>query len=239
MRTLLRTLKPYAMGMRRDRHTGHLWYPVEGIRLHIRRPHETMREVYRRRAFDACFGGYRPRGNDVVVDFGAGLGTEIARLARIEPGLRYIAVEIQPWVYECLSLTFAQLPPGYRPFGLAVGQGDEARIDPTADSEEATCLGGGAVSVPMIGWDEFVRRHGLVRIDLLKMNIEGGEAELLDHANLDMVERVIVQVHDFRADRGEGEHFRTRARVEARLSGAGFALADRGANWIYGARTAA
>ena len=237
MRSLLRALKPYALGLRRDSSTGHLYYPVDGVRLHVRFPAETMRERYRRRNFEEIyFRHYRPTGDDVVVDIGAGLGTEIVRLAAVEPDLRYVAVEIQPWIYECLCLTLAQLPAGYVPFGLAIGDGTEVRIAPTRIGEDASILGGGDVPVPQLSWSDFIARHGIDRLDLLKMNVEGAEADLLDHIGLDCVRRVIVNVHDFRADRGEDQAFRTRGRVEKRLRDSGFTLAAVEQDWVYAER---
>ena len=237
MRALLKRLKPLALGMRRDRETGHLYYPVEGIRHYVRFPQEAIRERYRRAAFEQIyFRDYRPSGRDVVVDVGAGLGTEIIPLARRAPELRYIAVEIQPWTYECLCLTLAQLPEGFEPFGLAIGAAPTVRIAPTRFGVDASSLSGGPVPVAAVTWAEFLRRHGIGRVDLLKMNIEGAEKPLLDHIDLTIVERVIVNVHDFRAERGEGEHFRTRAHVEARLRGAGFHLRDVNPDWIFATR---
>lgn len=237
MRALLRRLKPLAVGMRRDRATGHLFYPVDGVRHFVRFPEEAIRRVYRRRAFEEIyFREYRPRGGDVVVDIGAGLGTEIIPLAAEAPALRYIAVEIQPWVYECLCLTLAQLPAGFVPFGLAIGAQGPVRIAPTRDGVDASTGEGGPVPVESVTWAEFMRRHAIERVDLLKINIEGGEKPLLDHVDLAAVRRVIVGVHDFRADRGEGEHFRTRAHVEARLTGAGFRLRPVGEDWIFADR---
>ena len=237
MRALLKCLKPLALGMRRDRGTGHLFYLVDGVRHFVRFPEEAIRARYRRATFDNIyFREYRPQGRDVVVDIGAGLGTEIIPLARIAPELRYIAVEIQPWTFECLCLTLAQLPEGYEPFGLAIAGDGPVRIAPTRGGVDASTLAGGPVPVESVTWGEFTRRHALSRIDLLKMNIEGGEKPLLDHIDLDSVARVIVNVHDFRADRGEGEHFRTRAHVEARLRDAGFRLKDVTPDWIFADR---
>jgi FkbM family methyltransferase len=237
MRSLLKRLKPFAVGVRRDRETGHLFYPVDGVRHFVRFPEEAIRARYRRDAFqNVYFSAYRPSGRDVVVDIGAGLGTEIIPLGRMAPELRYIAVEIQPWTYECLCLTLAQLPEGFQPFGLAIGDQPSVHIAPTRAGVDASSMASGPVPVESITWSDFVRRHGIARVDLLKMNIEGAEKPLLDHIDLHMVERVIVNVHDFRADRGEGEHFRTRAHVEERLRGAGFRLENVYPNWIFAAR---
>lgn len=238
MRAILRRLLPYALGLQRDKTTGHLYYPVEGVRHYVRFPQDTIRERWRREAFERIyFRHFVPTGNDCVVDIGAGLGTEIISLARRSPGLRYVAVEIQPWVYECLCLTLAQLPVGFRPFGLAIGDGQRVEIAPARVGIDATTLGGGPVPVETVTWGDFVRRHAIERVALLKVNVEGAEAELLERIHLDEVDRVVIGTHDFRADRGEGESFRTRARVEQQLRSGGFKLQSLDWGWIYGDRS--
>lgn len=237
MRGFAKRLKPYALGLRRDPASGHLFYPIDGVRHYIRFPEEVIRSRYRRHAFENIyFKHYRPSGRDCVVDIGAGLGTEIIPLACLAPDLRYVAVEIQPWVYECLCLTLDQLPKGFVPFGLAVSGEDAVHICPTRDGVDASTLSGGPVRVETVSWQQFVCTHNLGWVDLLKMNVEGAEADLLSHITLDDVARVIVNVHDFRADRGEGEHFRTRGSVVRRLGACGFRIVPVGADWIYADR---
>jgi FkbM family methyltransferase len=243
---LKRIAKSVVFRVRRDAATGHLYYPVAGKRLYIRMADECMRPSVRHWVENELyFKHYRPSGNDVVVDFGAGLGEEILGLARTAPDIRYIAVEIQPWVYECLCLTLVQLPAGYVPCGLAVGSESVVRIAPTLVGLDASITEEGPVPVEGITWPEFTARYGIDRVDLLKMNIEGAEADLLDHIDLAQVKRIIVSAHDFMADRGHGERYRTRARVEERLLGAGFHLTpfegsyDWMRSWIYAHRDAA
>jgi FkbM family methyltransferase len=240
---LKRVAKSLVFRVHRDESTGHLYYPVEGVRLYIRLADECMRSSVRRWVVnDLYFKHYRPTGNDVVVDFGAGLGDEIIDLSRTAPDIRYIAVEIQPWVYECLCLTLAQLPAGYVPCGLAVGSQAVVRIAPTVAGLDASITEEGPVPVEGVTWPEFAARYGIDQVDLLKMNVEGAEADLLDHIDLGQVKRIIVSVHDFMADRGRGEHYRTRARVEERLVSAGFQLTrfegsyDWLRSWIYAQR---
>lgn len=172
-----------------------------------------------------------------MVDIGAGLGIEAAVLAARSPGIRYIANEIQPWVYECLSLTFAGLPEGYQMFGLAIGD-SPVRITPTREGLDAATSDAGLVRVQNVSWPEFKRMFGIERVDLLKMNVEGAEVALLDHIDLGDVARIAVAVHDFRADRGDGEQFRTRARVTAILESAGFEIRRLPYDWLFAERPA-
>lgn len=237
LKALKRLARSVLLGVRRDPVTGHLYYRVEGTRVHLRFADECIRPQYRDASFrEIYFKHYLPTGSDCVVDFGAGLGTEIVMLAARSPDLRYIAVEIQPWVYECLCLTLAQLPAGFEPYGLAVGEGGRVRIAPARAGEDASTLAGGPIPVESLTWREFASRHRIQRVDLLKMNVEGAEAALLDQIDLSQIQRAIVSFHDFRADRGEGEHYRTRARVEARLRTAGFALTPVGDSWMFAER---
>ena len=62
-------------------------------------------------------------------------------------------------------------------------------------------------------------------IDLLKMNIEGAEKGLIASiGDFSRIKRLIVSCHDFRADEGHGEFFRTKESVTATLAGAGYAI---------------
>ena len=51
---------------------------------------------------------------------------------------------------------------------------------------------------------QFLQQHGIERIDLLKVNIEGGEYELLEHliatGDIRKVRKLQVQFHDFVPD---------------------------------------
>lgn len=241
---LKRIAKSVVFRVRRDEQTGHLYYPVGGRRLYIRIADECMpRKVQRWVGTELYFKHYRPSGRDVVVDFGAGLGDEILDLAKTAPDIRYIAVEIQPWVYECLCLTLAQLPDGYIPCGLAVGSEAAVRITPTAVGLDASVTESGPIPVEGISWEQFTAKYDIDQVDLLKMNVEGAEGDLLDHIDLGHVKRIIVSVHDFMADRGRGDRYRTRARVEKRLREAGYNLTrfegeqDWLRSWIYAERS--
>lgn len=73
----------------------------------------------------------------------------------------------------------------------------------------------GYIEVQSIDWPTFLSKYQIQEVDLLQINIEGGEKFLLpmiaDYSN---IKRIIISAHDFRADRGDGEQFRTREFVK-------------------------
>ena len=90
------------------------------------------------------------------------------------------------------------------PFGLA-GSTRTEEISVSAD-RSSTFLhqGGSSQRIELRQAGEFLREHGVERIDLVKINIEGGEYELLEHLVADgIVQRISdiqVQFHDFVPD---------------------------------------
>jgi FkbM family methyltransferase len=151
-------------------------------------------------------------------------------------------VEIQPSVYECLANTLARYRPAFSVCPLAIAEEKVVYINTSATYEAVATAGEGPVQVSTITWCEFIHRFSIKKIDLLKINIEGGERAFLEHAtDLSMVDRVIISAHDFRANRGQGEHFRTREYVLKRLAGYGFRATSLGVgdwweDWIYAYR---
>ncbi len=202
-------------GVQRDRKTGLLYYKRYGTKIYVKsRSHFTLEidDVYR----NIFFAHYCPRGDDVVVDIGAGYGEEAAYLHSLSPDVTYIGVEIQPSIFECLSTTFSGISEKFKAFPLAISDEKDIAIDLTPDWLEVG--EGSTIRVPAMSWERFLEYFSVSTIDLLKINIEGGETHLLSSiADFSKIERIIVSCHDFRADRGDGEQFRTKAKVEALL----------------------
>ena len=107
----------------------------------------------------------------------------------------------------------------------------EIEIDSSLDQHQSNAIVGRPrdrrVAVPAVTLDGIYRQTiGSGRVRLLKINIEGAEATALQGAStlLEATDAVTISCHDFRADRGDGEQFRTRAEVRRILQGAGFEL---------------
>lgn len=232
------------LNTRRDHRTGFLYQACAGKRVYLKSPQDYIkphllewlcREIY--------FKHHLPGPTETVVDIGAGLGHEAVWLGVNTGTHRYVGIEIQPSIYECLSNTMHEAGFGHQALGVAISDSSDDVFLSSADTyqNKSTLDMDGYVRVPTMRWEAFLRKFSIERVDLLKINIEGGEKFLLpsirDFSN---IRRIIVSAHDFRADAGDGEHFRTRAFVNEFLSKAGYRLKPAGGgwleNWIFASR---
>jgi len=185
---------------------------------------------------------YMPKENDTVVCIGAGLGHEAIWLANRVNNIRYLGVEIQPYLYELLCNTLKQVE-NYSAFGLAINNKPESffvssSINYTAVSTSEK----GCIEVHTIDWYSFLFKNQVAKIDLLQINIEGAERFLLPMiSDYKIIKRIIISAHDFRATRGDGEQFRTREFVKDFLIRAGYKVSHCGTkprqmDWMYAER---
>jgi len=187
---------------------------------------------------------------DVVLDIGAGYGSEIVTFARlVGPEGRVIAVEAHPAVAALLRRTVAANRLGnVQVVQSAISDGDGCVMlsDDEAMGYEANHIvsSGSGIEVRAETLDGLLQRLGLARVDLLKMNIEGAEREAVAGlvACAPRVRRAVVGCHDFLAEKGGDEAFRTQAEVETGLRRLGFATSRRDdpcewvANYVYAHR---
>jgi FkbM family methyltransferase len=182
---------------------------------------------------------YMPKENDVVVCVGAGLGHEAIWLANRVNNVRYIGIEIQPYLYELLSNTFNQKE-SYTACNLAINTDNESVFLNSAINYTAVSTSEkGYIEVQSINWSTFLSKYQINKIDLLQINIEGAEKFLLpmitDYSN---IKRIIISAHDFRANRGDGEQFRTRDFVKDFLTSSGYKVSHCGTkprqmDWMF------
>jgi hypothetical protein len=90
----------------------------------------------------------------------------------------------------------------------------------------------GAMQVAGLSLDELVERENLQHIDFLKMNIEGAERMAIRGMDrtLRITRALCIACHDFRADAGEGEFFRTMQLIQDCVERAGFRTISRQAD---------
>ncbi|HEU4522404.1 MAG TPA: FkbM family methyltransferase [Thermoanaerobaculia bacterium] len=174
------------------------------------------------------FVDYDPRPGDVILDIGAEVGTDTVAFAdAVGPTGRVVAVEAHPVTFRLLQRTVELSGLQDRVICLNAAIADSAGslvIEDDASTLRSTVRreGEGHV-VRALSLDDLCAELGLGEIALLKMNIEGAEREALQGAAATLAKsrHVAVAAHDFRADRGDGESYRTRDFVLKVLSGAG------------------
>lgn len=191
---------------------------------------------YLRDADDYWFHVYKPRPGDVIVDIGAGRGEDVYAFSRaVGPEGHVWAIEAHPESFRLLTEFCRENDlQNVTPLNYACVDKPASLQVETMQVWESNYVRSGdpsATSLPVEGvtFDSLAERYHIDRIDFLKMNIEGAERTALP-GTLVSIRRarwVCIAAHDFRADRGEGEQFRTREYVRRFLTEAGFQLITR------------
>lgn len=173
----------------------------------------------------------RPRPGETILDIGAEVGDDLPAFARaVGPTGRVLAVEAHPATFRLLERTveLSGLSQVTCIHAAVMGLQGEVTIsdDPSTLTSTVSDRGPGhrVAGLPL---DELCDRERIGEISFLKMNIEGAEADALEgmSESLKKCKNLCICCHDFRADWGEGERYRTRAAVTDRLRAAGFVIA--------------
>ena len=178
---------------------------------------------------------YKLRPGDTVLDVGAGIGDDAWAFAQyVGPSGRVFAFEASPRTARCLAKTVQRS-------GLKNVQTHEVAVtdragrvlitDDLADHQNSLIINQGqhSVEVSAITLDEFVKSNLIDNIDLLKMNIEGAEKPALlgFRREFGRVRNVAIACHDWIADLGHSESYRTRDFVLDFLKSQGFIVHQR------------
>jgi FkbM family methyltransferase len=189
---------------------------------------------------------YQPRQGDTILDVGAGTGWETLLFSRMVGHTgRVISIEAHPKVFHCLSkmraenrlenVTLVQA-------AVADRQG-QVQLSDSSEHEGNSIVGlVSGIRVECTTLDDVFRSHKLSRVDFLKMNIEGAERLALSGKGemLQRTKNVCIACHDFLADDGGPDEFRTKAHVIAFLKQNGFVVSLREfegefmKNYVYG-----
>ena len=185
---------------------------------------------YLRNADDYWFRHYAPAPGDVIVDVGAGRGEDVLAFSqRVGPTGRVIAIEAHPGSFRLLQ-SFCALNhlDNVLPVNAALMDAPGSVTIETSDDWRSNTVGSGASGSPIRATtlDLLADELQLDKIAFVKMNIEGAERQALPGmaATLARTGHLCVCCHDFRAERGDGDEYQTRAFTEAVLRDRGFVV---------------
>lgn len=212
----------------------------------------SLREL-EKQCYAASLRFYRPQAGDVIVDIGAGLGEEAVVFSKaVGPSGRVLAVEANPDVNQVLSdivrlNKISNVDVMNAALSSNIGNVNihhnmeiylSGSMQKTGDISKISEVEGFPLS-------EIVRRFGIEKIDLLKVNIEGAERFLVEESRPEVFERVrniAISCHDFRYRKEGFEFFRTKDLISDYFRRVGFQIqmqstgVDYIDDWIYGAR---
>jgi FkbM family methyltransferase len=176
-----------------------------------------------------------PRAGDTVLDIGAEVGNDsLTFAAHVGPTGKVLAVEAHPITYGRLYRTvvlsgLSQIVPVCAAIwdgpGIVAIESGESSVDSSVVLPDAHAARRAVHTVATITIDSLCDAiEG--EISLIKMNIEGSEGRALGGMLkvLARTRNIVVACHDFRADAGEGEWFRTKSIVTRALQNAGFQI---------------
>lgn len=194
----------------------------------------TPGEAYVNDATDYWFYRYRPTPGDVIIDVGAGVGTDVCAFSRaVGPSGRVLALEAHPKTFVGLVKTCKwnrlknviceQVAVMDKPGVVEIQDGDDDKANAAGSCD------GAKIRVPAVTLDQLCEKYSIRTVSFLKINIEGAERWALDgmENTLQMTRSVAVACHDFRARRGDGDHFATLDVVRPILQLNGFSVETR------------
>lgn len=194
----------------------------------------TQPSRYLNNAHDFWFRHSPPVEGEAVIDIGAGQGEDVLAFSQaVGKTGRVIAIEANPFSFDILqrfcrvngfdNVTNLNTATMDQPGSVTIEHLDNWEEDAVGVGDGRTTDG---IQVPAERLDDICDRERVTKVALIKMNIEGAERYALQgmERTLKVTRVICVACHDFRADRGDGEQFRTRVFTETFLRERGFQL---------------
>jgi FkbM family methyltransferase len=207
----------------------------------------------RRREEEACdvfFQEYTPGSRDIVVDIGAGPGSEVNLFSRLVGSEGHVyAIEPHPITFQWLARRCAASGlSNVTPVTVAISDraGTVWLSDEADPLENRLVAGGSGHPVRALTLDDFMQEHEIECVDFLKMNIEGAERLAIRgmREGIPAISNMAIGCHDFLADRDDDEWYRTQEVVRRSLLDRGYQVVERRSDdrrdwargWLYAFR---
>lgn len=205
-------------------------------------PRRLTPDWWQTRVSTTFFPHFRPGFGDVVLDVGAGVGTEAIFFSRLVGADGHVySLEPHPATFRMLQTTIRRNQlrnVTALDIGLAATSGSAHMTDLAAhQSNTLSQKEPSGVRVMTMSLEELIEELGLKRVALLKMNVEGAEREILEASDavLGLIDNVVISCHDFKAARTGDHYFNTRAFVQTHLAEIGFIILppnQNGPGWL-------
>lgn len=183
-----------------------------------------LREIYSQSLYAPLPAGTHGH----VLDIGANIGAVTMFWAKDQPDLTIHAYEPNPQAGAALLRNIQANGLGGRvrvhneAVGRIAGTLDLWTDVPTAHASAygpSPAAGGRRISVPAVSLDDAWQRIGRQPVEMLKIDVEGGEVDILDGASEPMLAAVRTAIVEYHDNLVPGAYARCRARLDA----AGFA----------------
>lgn len=149
---------------------------------------------------------YSPKKNDIIVDVGAGIGTELNYFSKaVGPKGKIICIEADPLAFKCLR-KLSQVLKIKNAIFINNAVGEKKKISYLFQNSPA-CIGNFIenkkndknTKVNINTLDNIIKKLNLKKIDYLKINIEGSEINALKglRKKFYLVENFCISCHDF------------------------------------------
>ncbi len=188
---------------------------------------------------------YTPKQGDVILDIGAGIGTETLFFSEKAGNAGKIYnIEASPDSYKKLNkLCEKNNFKNTHNFNLAISnfngsiwieENENFEINQTNNKQKG-------IEISCISLDEFIKQNNIISINFLKVNIEGAELEMIEGMSnaVHIIKNLAISCHDFlfnenKEIKSKISNFFIKNGFEIHYNQTGNKVTD---SWIYGSKT--